>query len=63
MSDQAPSPTGTETPESAGQSSPGDGHGLTDDVAQEVQTGVSSADNDEHRGQQAPATEGYDELG
>ena len=63
MSDQAPAATGTETPRGDGQSSPGDGRGLIEDVAQEVQTGVSSADGDEHTGQQAPATEGYDELG
>jgi hypothetical protein len=63
MSDQPSRPNGATWPHGAGESSPGDGHGLTDDVAKEVQTGVSSADGDEHTGQQAPATEGYDELG
>lgn len=37
---------------------PGGGSSLNDDIAQEVQTGISSPDADEHAGSQAPASEG-----
>ena len=37
---------------------PGDGSALNDDIAREVQTGISSPDADEPAGSVAPASEG-----